>query len=89
MGQLKPTITKDDHKALVLKKKLELETKGVLPRSFMTKENLEKWINEGKSYMWIARETGVNDTEVSDYAKTHGLQSKMQRFMIMKKNQKK
>lgn len=77
---------KDEQKAEVLKKKKELEAKGIKPESLLTKENLTKWLEEGMSYQRIAREhVGVSENEVSAVAKTFGLQSNISKFMFARK----
>lgn len=80
---------KTKHREDVLKKHKELTEKGIKPESLLTKENLSKWLSEGKSYMRIAREdVGVNENEISAMAKTFGLQSDIKKYIIMKKGSK-
>lgn len=78
--------SKQKHKEEVLKKRKELEGKGIKPESLLTKENLEKWLTEGLSYMRIAREkVGIPENEISTIAKTLGLQSNVKKYIVMKK----
>jgi hypothetical protein len=78
--------SKAKHKEEVQKKHKELTEKGIKPESLLTKENLTKWLGEGKSYMRIAREdVGVPENEISAIAKTFGLQSDIKKYIVMKK----
>ncbi len=84
--ELGEKFTKQKHKEEVAKKRKELESKGIKPESLLTKENLEKWLAEGLSYMRIAREkVGIHENEVSTIAKTLGLQSNVRKYIVMKK----
>lgn len=76
---------KQQHRDAVEKKRQELVAKGVKPESLLTEANLRKWINEGMSYLKIAKETGVHEVQVSNVAKSFGLQSKISRYVAMKK----
>lgn len=81
--------SKQKHKEEVLKKRKELEEKGIKPESLLTKDNLQKWLAEGLSYMRIAREkVGIPENEISAIAKTLGLQSNMKRYIVNKKGHK-
>jgi hypothetical protein len=80
-----PTWSKEEHREAVNKKRAELEEKGINPMTLMTKENMSNWIGQGLSYQKIARETGVNEAEVSTLAKTMGLQSKISKMVFLKK----
>jgi hypothetical protein len=81
--------SKQKHKEEVLKKRKELEEKGIKPESLLTKDNLQKWLSEGLSYMRIAREkVGIPENEISTIAKTLGLQSNMKRYIVNKKGHK-
>lgn len=73
------------HKNEVEKKRQELLEKGIQPESLLTEANLKKWLAEGKSYMKIAKETGVHETQISTLAKSFGLQSKISKYVAMKK----
>lgn len=81
--------TKQKHKEEVAKKRKELESKGIKPETLLTKDNLEKWLAEGLSYMRIAREkVGIHENEISTIAKTLGLQSNVRKYIVMKKGGK-
>jgi hypothetical protein len=50
---------------------------------------MTKWLNEGMSYMRIAREqVGLPDTQISAMAKQFGLQSDARKYIVMKKGGK-
>ena len=72
-------------KEAVQKKRDELLAQGVNPESLLTKENLDTWVKEGKSYAEIARLTGNNQTVVSGSAKGFGLTSKVKPYFYKKK----
>jgi len=78
---------KANHSEAISKKRLELEAKGVNPSTLLTVTALSKWINEGKTYWWIAEETGNPDTQVSVMAKQFGLQSQVSKMVLFKKKQ--
>ena len=84
-----PTDVKQLDKIEVEKKRQELLAKGIQPESLMTEANLKQWLAEGKSYMKIAKETGVKDTQVSALAKSYGLQSSMSKYIAIKRAVKK
>ena len=77
---------KQTHRDEVEKKKQELVAKGIKPETLLTEANLKKWIGEGRSYMKIAKETGVHEIQVSNLAKSFGLQSKISKYVAMKKS---
>jgi hypothetical protein len=77
---------KQKHREEVEAKRKDLIEKGVKPESLLTEENLRKWIGQGKSYQAIAKETGVHEVQVSNTAKSFGLQSKISRYVAMKKS---
>jgi hypothetical protein len=79
---------KEIHKKAVLAKATELKETGVSPGSLLTKENMSKWIIDGKSYWHIAEETGASDAEVSAMAKVYGLQSILSKIVAGKKQKK-
>jgi hypothetical protein len=83
----KPTTltNKEIHKKAVLAKAETLKQSGVVPGSLLTKEALTKWINDGKTYWFIAEETGASDAEVSAMAKAFGLQSTLSKIVAGKK----
>lgn len=83
--QQQPTWSKEEHREAVNKKRAELEEKGIKSMDLMTKENMSNWLGQGLSYQKIARETGVNESEVSALAKTMGLQSKISKMVYLKK----
>jgi DNA-binding CsgD family transcriptional regulator len=58
------------------------------PMNLLTKDNMSNWLGQGLSYQKIARETGVNENEVSALAKTMGLQSNVSKMVYFKKNAK-
>jgi len=76
---------KAKHKEEVEKKKQELLAKGIRPESLVTEANLRKWLGDGWSYMKIAKETGVNEVQVANTAKSFGLQSNISKYVGMKK----
>jgi hypothetical protein len=68
---------KAEQRAAEAAKRAELTAAGTNPREKLTKENLEKWLNEGKSFSQIARdEVGLRQEEVSAAAKKHNLKPK-------------
>lgn len=72
----RPKFDKQEHIAAIEKKGVENRNKGINPESLLTKENLEKWLSEGMSYMRIAREkVGLPDKLVGDAAKKFKLKS--------------
>jgi hypothetical protein len=73
------------HRRLVGEKHKELLENGIEPASLLTKANLEKWIKSGKSYMKIAKETGVDEGEVSRKARGFGLSSAASKYKFYKK----
>lgn len=77
---------KQQHREEVEKKRQELIAKGVKPESLLTEDNLRKWLGQGMSYQKIAKETGVHEVQVSNVAKTFGLQSSISRYVAMKKS---
>ena len=83
----KPKFDKQEHNTTIEKKYAELKGKGINPESLLSKENLEKWLNEGMSYMRISREkVGLADKIVSDYAKKYNLKSLITKLKEQKKN---
>lgn len=79
---------KKAHKEAVTKKAEEMKAKGVSPMTLLTLNNMKKWIDEGKTYWWIAEETGASDPEVSMMAKQFGLQSNVSKMVGLKKAKK-
>ena len=57
------------------------------PEALLTKENLEGWLKDGKSFAEIARDTGNNKTVVSGIAKGYGLTAKVKPYAYKKKKQ--
>jgi hypothetical protein len=65
---------KAEQRAAEAAKRVELSAAGVDPHTKLTKENLEKWLAEGKSFSQIAREeVGLRQEEVSSAAKKYNL----------------
>ena len=88
-GETGEVFSKAKHREEVAKKNKELVEKGIKPESLLTKENLTKWLGEGKSYMRIAREdAGLPENQISAMAKQFGLQSDMKKYIVMKKGAK-
>jgi hypothetical protein len=58
-------------------KNAELVSKGVDPKSLLTRENLQRWVEvEGKGYAQIARDyVGLSEDYISAIAKSFGIQS--------------
>jgi hypothetical protein len=75
---------KEAHRIAVAQKRQELLEQGIEPESLLTKENLEKWLKSGKSYMRIAKETGVDEGEVSRTARGFGLTSVMAKYKFLR-----
>lgn len=73
-----------DHRAAVEKKRAELVAQKIVPESFLTKENLEKWLGAGMSYQRIAKEVGCHEQQVSFVARGFGLKSQISAIMIRK-----
>ncbi len=73
------------HKETIAKRKEILESQGINGRQLLTADAMKKWIDDGKTYWDIAEQTGVPDTEVSVLAKSFGLQSKISKFIGLKK----
>jgi PIN domain nuclease of toxin-antitoxin system len=68
---------KAEQRAKEAAKRAELTAAGTNPHEKLTKENLEKWLKEGKSYSQIARdEVGLRQEEVSAAAKKYNLKPK-------------
>lgn len=76
---------KAKHREEVDKKRQELIEKGVKPETLLTEANLRKWLNDGCSYLKIAKETGVHEAIVANTAKSFGLQSNISKYVAMKK----
>jgi hypothetical protein len=75
---------KERQRIAVAQKRQELLEQGIEPESLLTKENLEKWLKSGKSYMRIAKETGVDEGEVSRTARGFGLTSVMAKYKFLR-----
>jgi hypothetical protein len=78
------TRMKAAHRKAIQDKLDELTAKGVDPNTFLTKENLQTWIGEGKTYNSIARDIGLHESVVSKAAKEFGIETKTDRSKIMK-----
>jgi hypothetical protein len=67
---------KAEQRAAEAAKRAELQAAGVAPRDQLTKENLQRWLGEGKTFSQIAREeVGLRQEEVSAAAKKFGLKA--------------
>lgn len=76
------------HREAIQKRRQELAAQGVIPETLLTEENLKKWIQqERKNYWTIAEETGCNDTDISNIAKSKSIFSEVA-MMIRKKRAK-
>ncbi len=65
---------KAEQRAAEAAKRVELSAAGIDPHAKLTKENLEKWLADGKSFSQIAREeVGLRQEEVSAAAKKYNL----------------
>lgn len=72
--QMTKASSKAEQRAAEAAKRAELATAGVNPRDKLSKQNLEKWLGEGKSFSQIAREeVGLRQEEVSAAAKKYDL----------------
>lgn len=70
----KTTTAKAGQRAAEAAKRAELAAAGLNPRDQLTKENLQRWLTEGKTFSQIAREEiGLRQEEVSAAAKKYGL----------------
>jgi hypothetical protein len=78
------TRMKAAHRKTIQDKLDELTAKGVDPNTLLTKENLQSWIGEGKTYNSIARDIGLHESIVSKAAKEFGIETKTDRSKIMK-----
>ena len=68
--------TKEQQRALVAAKAAELKAQGIDGSTYLTKENLTKWLREERlTYQKIAQRTGVPETQVSALAKMYCLSS--------------
>lgn len=71
-----PEFTKERQRALVAAKAAELKAQGIDGRTYLTKENLTKWLGEERlTYQKIAQKVGVPETQVSALAKMYCLSS--------------
>jgi hypothetical protein len=82
-----PKTKKANHTEAIQKKQKELEAKGIIPSTLLTLTAMSAWIKDGKTYWWIAEETGVSDSQVSAMAKQYGLQSQVSKMVLFKKKQ--
>ena len=82
-----PKTKKANHNEAIQKKQKELEAKGIVPSTLLTLTAMSNWIKDGKTYWWIAEETGVSDAQVSAMAKQYGLQSQVSKMVLFKKKQ--
>jgi hypothetical protein len=82
-----PKTKKANHTEAIQKKQQELEAKGIVPSTLLTLTAMSTWIKDGKTYWWIAEETGTSDAQVSAMAKQYGLQSHVSKMVAFKKKQ--
>lgn len=75
---------KDKHRKAIQDRFDELSAKGTDPTTLLTRENLQGWLKEGKSYNSIARDVGLHESIVSKAAKEFGLESKVNRGELMR-----
>lgn len=76
------------HREKIAAKRQELASKGIIPETQLTDENLKRWIQqENKNYWTIAEETGCNDNDIGNIAKTKNILSEVA-MMIRKKRAK-
>jgi hypothetical protein len=67
---------KRDNAEKTLKKYQELVSKGITPKSLLTKENIEKWVKDGLTYTQIARDhVGIDAEEIGAIARNFGIKS--------------
>lgn len=67
---------KRDNAEKTQKKFQELVSKGITPKTLLTKENLETWVKDGLSYTQIARDhVGIDAEEIGITAKAFGIKS--------------
>ena len=82
-----PKNKKANHNEAIQKKQHELISKDIVPSTLLTLTAMSNWIKEGKTYWWIAEETGTSDAQVSAMAKQYGLQSQVSKMVLFKKKQ--
>ena len=75
---------KDKHRKTIQDKFDELTAKGMDPNALLTRENLQRWLSDGKTYNTIARDVGLHESIVSKTAKEFGLESKVNRGELMR-----
>lgn len=75
---------KDKHRKAIQDKFDELTAKGMDPNALLTRENLQRWLSDGKTYNTIARDVGLHESIVSKTAKEFGLESKVNRGELMR-----
>ena len=61
-------------KEYLMKQREELRKSGSSTKEMMTKENIEKWLNEGESYVGIGRKVGLTGSTVKKYVDKYGLE---------------
>jgi hypothetical protein len=83
---LNKVFNKKEYLEQIERKNKENRDNGIDPYSLLTKENLECWINQGKSYMKIAREfVGLSDTIISESARKFHLKSAISLLISQKR----
>ena len=72
---------KKKHKDAIIAKRNELVQKGIEPSTLLTMNAMKAWLEAGRTYWWIAEETGNPDVEVSAKAKQYGIKSKVSKMV--------
>ena len=74
------------------KKLAELTAAGTNPETLLTPESIKRWVeDEGRTFAYVAREyVGLPEATVADFAKTHGVKSKISktRAILSAKNRR-
>ena len=52
----------------------EMKEKGIRKKDLVTKENLEKWLKEGRSYESMAKEVGISSTRIRKHCDKYNLE---------------
>lgn len=72
---VKQPTAKGEQRAAEAAKRAALVAVGINPRDLLTRENLQTWISQGKSFSQIAREeVGLRQEEISAAVRQLGLQ---------------
>lgn len=67
-------VSKSKLKEDIEKRKEELKAENKSSRTMMTKDNLEKWLSEGDTYVAIAKRVGLTPNTVIKYAEKYDLE---------------